>query len=42
MAQTQAEAAKWKAKYEDLKQHALSTYQKQQKEMERLKIHQSF
>ncbi|MBR0489736.1 MAG: four helix bundle suffix domain-containing protein [Prevotella sp.] len=35
--QAQAEAAQWKAKYEDLKQRALNAYQQQQKEIERLK-----
>ncbi len=35
--QAQAEAAKWKAKYEDLKQRALKAYQEQQEEIERLK-----
>ena len=35
--QAQAEAAKWKEMYEDLKQRALSAYQKQQEEIERLK-----
>ena len=33
----QAEAAKWKAMYEDLKQRALKAYQEQQGELERLK-----
>ena len=33
----QTEAAKWKTIYEDLKQRALSAYQKQQEEIERLK-----
>ena len=37
LAQAQAEAAKWKAKYEDLKQRALCAYQKQQEEIDRLK-----
>ena len=37
LAQVQAEAAKWKAKYEDLKQRALKAYQEQQEKMERLK-----
>ena len=35
--QAQAEAAEWKAKYEDLKQRALKAYQQQQEEIERLK-----
>lgn len=32
-----AEAAEWKAKYEDLKQRALNTYQQQKDEIERLR-----
>ncbi len=32
-----AEAAEWKAKYEDLKQRALNTYQQQKEEIERLR-----
>ena len=35
--QAQAEAAAWKAKYDDLKQRALSAYNQQQAEIERLK-----
>ena len=35
LAQAQAEAAKWKAMYEDLKQRALKAYQEQQGELER-------
>ena len=35
--QAQAEAAEWKAKYDDLKLRALSAYNQQQKEIERLK-----
>jgi len=38
----QAEAAKWKAMYEDLKQRALKAYQEQQGELERLKKLQIF
>ena len=37
LAQAQAEAAEWKAKYEDLKQRALNTYNQQKEEIERLK-----
>ena len=37
LVQAQAEAAEWKAKYEDLKQRALSSYNRQQAEIERLK-----
>ena len=37
LAQAQAEAAEWKAKYEDLKQRALHTYNQQKEEIERLK-----
>jgi len=37
LAQAQAEAAEWKAKYEELKQRALNAYQQQQQEIERLK-----
>lgn len=37
LAQTQAEAAEWKAKYEDLKQRALKAYNQQKEEIERLK-----
>ena len=37
LAQAQAEAAGWKAKYEDLKQRALNTYNQQKEEIERLK-----
>lgn len=37
LAQATAEAAEWKAKYEDLKQRALNTYQQQKKEIERLR-----
>lgn len=37
--QAKAEAAKWKEMYEDLKQRALSTYQKQQEKIDRLKKH---
>ena len=37
LAQAQAEAAEWKAKYEELKQRALNAYLQQQKEIERLK-----
>ena len=37
--QAQAEAAKWKEMYEDLKQRALKAYQEQQEEKERLKKH---
>ena len=37
LSQAQAEAAEWKAKYEDLKKRALNAYQKQQEEIERLK-----
>ena len=37
LSQAKAEAAEWKAKYEDLKQRALNAYQKQQEEIERLK-----
>ena len=33
----QAEAAEWKAKYEDLKQRALKAYQEQKEEIEKLK-----
>lgn len=35
--QTQAEAAKWKAAYEDLKRRALNAYNKQQEEIATLK-----
>ena len=42
LAQAQAEAAKWKAMYEDLKQRALNAYQEQQGELERLKKLQIF
>jgi hypothetical protein len=38
LVQAQAEAAEWKAKYEDLKQRALSSYNRQQAEIERLKM----
>ena len=37
LVQAQAEAAEWKAKYEDLKQRALSSYNRQQAEIESLK-----
>jgi hypothetical protein len=37
LAQAQAEAAEWKAKYEELKQRALNAYQQQQQEIEQLK-----
>jgi len=37
LAQAQAEAAEWKAKYEDLKQRALKAYQGQKEEIEKLK-----
>ena len=37
LAQAQAEAAEWKAKYEDLKQSALKAYQEQKEEIEKLK-----
>ncbi|MBR5729876.1 MAG: four helix bundle suffix domain-containing protein [Prevotella sp.] len=37
LAQAQAEAAAWKAKYEDLKQRALKAYNQQQEEITRLK-----
>ena len=37
LAQAQAEAVLWKAKYEDLKQRALNAYNQQQEEIERLK-----
>jgi four helix bundle suffix protein len=37
LAQAQAEAAEWKAKYEDLKQRALNAYQEQKEEIEKLK-----
>ena len=37
LAQAQAEAAEWKAKYEDLKQRALKAYEQQQEEIEKLK-----
>ena len=37
LAQAQAEAAEWKAKYEDLKQRALKAYNQQKEEIERLK-----
>ena len=37
LAQAQEDAAKWKAKYEDLKQRALNAYQQQKEEIERLK-----
>ena len=37
LAQATAEAAEWKAKYEDLKQRALNTYQQQKEEIERLR-----
>ena len=37
LAHAQAEAAAWKAKYEDLKQRALKAYQEQKEEIERLK-----
>lgn len=40
LAQAQAEIAHWKAKYEDLKQRALASYQQQQQEIERLKNEQ--
>ena len=36
LAQAQAEAAEWKAKYEDLKQRALNSYNQQKAEIERL------
>lgn len=36
LAQAQAEAAEWKAKYEDLKQCALNAYQQQKEEIEKL------
>lgn len=41
LAQAQAEAAEWKAKYEDLKQRALATYQQQKAEIEQLKHSQT-
>ena len=41
LAQAQAEAAEWKAKYEDLKQRALATYQQQKAEIEQLKQSQT-
>ena len=37
LAKAQAEAAEWKAKYEDLKQRALNAYQEQKEEIEKLK-----
>ena len=37
LAQAQAEVAQWKAKYEDLKQRALSTFLQQKDEIEQLK-----
>ena len=37
LAKVQAEAAEWKAKYEDLKQRALNAYQEQKEEIEKLK-----
>ena len=37
LAQATAEAAEWKAKYENLKQRALNTYQQQKEEIERLR-----
>ena len=37
LAQAKAEAAEWKAKYDDLKQRALAHCQKQEEEIERLK-----
>ena len=37
LVQAQAEAAEWKVNYEDLKQRALSSYNRQQAEIERLK-----
>ena len=37
LAQAQAEATEWKAKYEDLKQRALNAYQEQKEEIEKLK-----
>lgn len=37
LAQATAAAAEWKAKYEDLKQRALNTFQQQKEEIERLK-----
>lgn len=37
LAQTQADAASWKAKYEELKQRALNAYNQQKEEIERLK-----
>jgi len=37
LAQAQAEADEWKAKYEDLKQRALKAYQEQKDEIEKLK-----
>ena len=37
LAQAQAEAAEWKAKYEDLKLRALKAYQEQKEEIEKLK-----
>ncbi len=37
LAQAQAEAAQWKAKYEDLKQRALAFYQQQMQDMDRQK-----
>lgn len=37
LAQAQAEAAAWKAKYEDLKQRALNAYNQQKEEIESLK-----
>ena len=36
LAQAQAEVAEWKAKYEDLKQRALNSYNQQKAEIERL------
>lgn len=41
LAQAQAEAAEWKAKYEDLKQRALNAYNQQKEEIERLKKEKS-
>ena len=37
LAQAQAEAAQWKAKYVDMKQLARDAYQQQQQEIEKLK-----
>ena len=37
LAQAQAEAAQWKAKYDDLRQRALNAYRQQQEEIQSLK-----